>query len=180
MPPAVSAERPFRRPSAVEEEVTALFDELRNPVLRYVSSIGVSPQDGEEVIQEVFLALFAHLRQGKSRENLRGWIFRVAHNLTLKRRSARSRAAAYPADFDEVSRQADPDPNPEEALVAKQRRARLLAVVRVLPQQDRWCLHLRAEGLRYREIAEVLGMSLGAVSLSLTRSLQRLTRAGGD
>jgi RNA polymerase sigma-70 factor (ECF subfamily) len=38
-------------------------------------------------------------------------------------------------------------------------------------------LHLRAEGLRYREIAGVLGISLGAVSLSLQRSFARLIRA---
>ena len=45
------------------------------------------------------------------------------------------------------------------------------------PNHDQHCLRLRAEGLRYREIAEVLGMSLGAVSISLTRSLARLERA---
>ena len=54
---------------------------------------------------------------------------------------------------------------------------RLRAVLRALPEHDQHCLRLRAEGLRYREIAEVLGMSLGAVSISLTRSLARLERA---
>ena len=176
MPAAGCAGHPSRS-SALEEEVTRLFDQLRNPVLRYVLSIGLSPHDGEEVIQEVFLSLFQHLRQGKSRQNLRGWIFRVAHNLALKRRCGQGLAVT--TDSETAARQLDPDLNPEEALAAKQRRERLLAVVRVLPQQDRWCLHLHAEGLRYREIAEVLGMSLGAVSISLARSLQRLTRADG-
>jgi len=46
-----------------------------------------------------------------------------------------------------------------------------------LPEQSRRCLFLRAEGLRYREIAQVLDMSLGAVSLSLARSLARIARA---
>jgi RNA polymerase sigma-70 factor (ECF subfamily) len=46
-----------------------------------------------------------------------------------------------------------------------------------LPEQDRRCLSLRAEGLRYREIAEVLDMSLGAVSIALTRSLARIARS---
>jgi RNA polymerase sigma-70 factor (ECF subfamily) len=55
----------------------------------------------------------------------------------------------------------------------------LLAVVHALPELDQGCLRLRAEGLRYREIASVLGMSLGAVSISLTRSLARLIRADG-
>jgi RNA polymerase sigma-70 factor (ECF subfamily) len=163
----------------LEEEVTRLFDQLRNPILRYVLSLGLSPQDGEEVIQEVFLSLFQHLRQGKSRHNLRGWVFRVAHNRALKRRCAQVHALMSLADVDAASRQVDPRPNPEEALAAKQRRERLFAVVRALPEHDRCCLHLRAEGLRYREIAEVLGMSLGAVSLSLVRSLARLGRADG-
>jgi RNA polymerase sigma-70 factor (ECF subfamily) len=55
----------------------------------------------------------------------------------------------------------------------------LLAVVDALPDDDQSCLRLRAEGLRYREIAAVLNMSLGAVSISLTRSLARLMRADG-
>jgi len=46
-----------------------------------------------------------------------------------------------------------------------------------LSEEDRNCLFLRAEGLRYREIAYVLGISLGAVSMSLTRSLTRIERA---
>ena len=52
----------------------------------------------------------------------------------------------------------------------------LADVVGALPEQDRRCLFLRAEGLRYREIAETLDMSLGAVSISLARSLARIAR----
>jgi len=177
-PPAdLSLARPFslaardRGPSALEEEVTALFDQFRDPLLRYLLSFGVTPQDGEEVIQEVFLSLFQHLRQDKPRTNLRGWIFRVAHNLGLKRCYENR-----PGALDEVV-EFDPAPNPEEQALSKQRQRRLLAVVRALPEQDRRCLYLRAEGLRYREITEVLGISLGAVALSLERSLGRLNTA---
>jgi RNA polymerase sigma-70 factor (ECF subfamily) len=168
-------------PSRLEEEVTELFDQLRNRLLRYVLSFGLPAHDGEEVIQEVFLALFEHLRRGKSRANLRGWVFRVAHNLTLKRRYANHESLKVLAavDGEAAEKQLDPRLNPEELLATRQRQQRLLAVVRALPERDRCCLHLRAEGLRYREIAEVLGMSLGAVALSLQRSLARLSRADG-
>jgi RNA polymerase sigma-70 factor (ECF subfamily) len=53
----------------------------------------------------------------------------------------------------------------------------LSAILRALPEQDRRCLYLRAEGLRYREVGEVLGMSLGSVAASLERSLARFQRA---
>lgn len=73
----------------------------------------------------------------------------------------------------------DPTPNPEERAAFSQQQAVLLAVLQALPAQDQCCLRLKAEGLRYREIAEVLDMSLGSVSASLVRSLARLARADG-
>lgn len=167
-------------PSAprLQQEVIELFDQLRGRLLRYTFNFGLPVQDGEEVIQEVFLALFQHLQQGKPRENLRGWVFRVAHNLALKRRAAAlstQASLAPPAELADLF--ADPGPDPEAQFASTQTQQKLLAVFRVLPEQDRRCLILRAEGLRYREIAQVLGMSLGGVSLSLGRSLARLGRA---
>ena len=161
----------------LEEEVVALFDQFRDPLLRYLSSFGHAFPDGEEVIQEVFLALFQHLHRGKSRDNLRGWLFRVAHNLALKRRCRTRRDLEARAEPGAEDLAIDPNPSPEDQLVNSQTQKRLLAVVQALPEQDRRCLSLRAEGLCYREIAEILDMSLGAVSLSLTRSLARIARS---
>ena len=177
--PAARERSVLRVESAAEREVVALFDQLRAPLLRYTLNFGVPVQEGEEVVQEVFLALFRHLQDGKPRENLRGWVFRVAHNLALKRRAAlANRASLVQEDLvGESALFADPAPSPEDRLANVQLQEHLLAVFRVLPEQDRRCLILRAEGLRYREIARVLGMSLGAVSMSLSRSLARLARA---
>jgi len=162
----------------VEDEVIDFFDQLRNPLFRYVLSFGLQAVDVEDLIQEVFLALFKHLQLGRSRTNLRGWIFRVAHNLSLKRRFANQRLQRREGSDDVVAETVfDPTPSVEEQLLRNEKDMRLRAVLRALPEHDQHCLRLRAEGLRYREIAEVLGMSLGAVSISLTRSLARLERA---
>ena len=167
-------------PSHIEREVLELFDQFRNPLLRYALSFGIPVHDAEEVVQEVFLSLFRHLQLRRSRKNLRGWIFRVAHNLALRQRHANQRSRDKTV-FDPtiVENQFDPSPDPEELLSSAQRRHILLAVVHALPEADQSCLRLRAEGLSYREIAAILGMSLGAVSISLTRSLARLIRAAG-
>lgn len=163
--------------SALEQEVVRLFNEFRNPLLRYLLSFGLTTHDGEEVVQEVFLALFLHLRRGKSRSNLRGWIFRVGHNLALKQRLRLSRSQVYFAGPDSADQCLDNAPDPEMELNRTQRQLRIQSVVGCLPEQDRCCLYLRAEGLRYREIAEALGMSLGGISLSLARSMARLRLA---
>lgn len=165
-------------PGALESVVITLFDRLRSGLLRYVLSFGLSVHDGEEIVQEVFLCLFRHLRLGRSRKNLHGWLFRVAHNLALKQHST-NRRLYDPAGFEGslAERQLDPAPTPEEQLARSQRQERLLAVLRALPEQDQRCLRLRAEGLRYREIAQTLGVSLGTISVTLARSLARLARA---
>lgn len=167
-------------PSEIEREVMELFEQFRGPLLRYALSFDIPVIDAEEVIQEVFLSLFRHLQLRRSRKNLLGWIFRVAHNLALKQLYANQKSHAQTTSNRTVAEeQVDPALGPEHQLLAAQRRQRLLAVVQALPANDQQCLRLRAEGLRYREIATVLGMSLGAVSISLTRSLARLARADG-
>jgi RNA polymerase sigma-70 factor (ECF subfamily) len=173
---AAQAERPSK-PSPLEEEVVNLFDQFRDRLLRYALSAGLSIEDGEEIVQEVFLALFQHLQRGKPRQNLRGWLFRVTHNLALRQRGQSRRNPQITVGPYESALPVDPAPSPEDQLAGSEREERLQKVLRALPEQDQRCLYLRAEGLRYREIAEALDMSLGSVSMSLGRSLARLGRA---
>jgi RNA polymerase sigma-70 factor, ECF subfamily len=164
--------------SEIERYVLALFDEHRMRLVRYVLSIGLSVHDGEEIVQDAFLALFRHLQLGRPRDNLRGWLFRVAHNLALKRRQfTQSRPDQAELDDAVAGQHADPSPGPEQQLAFSQRKRHLLACVQALPPRDQYCLHLRAEGLGYREIAEILDISLGSVSNSLSRSIARLEKA---
>jgi len=173
-------------PVEVEAEVLALFDECGAPLLRYVGAFGVSAHDTEDVVQDVFLSLFRHVQLGRPRTNLRGWLFRVAHNLALKHRlRTRKRHVTEGTDVADLperagARNADGHTsiaNPEQQLASRQRQQRLLAVFRALPERDRRCLSLRAEGLRYRQIADALGISLGAVAKSLARSMTRMVNA---
>jgi RNA polymerase sigma-70 factor, ECF subfamily len=175
--PAVAQDR---RPSGsiVEKQVVELFDELRVPLLRYLASFPLQVQDSEDVIQEVFLALFQHLRLGKPHQNVRGWLFRTAHNLALKKHLRSQKSVDHAAPLMAVEdRIADAGPNPEAQFAFRQTQQRLMSVVSAMPEQNRWCLYLRSEGLRYREIAEVLNISLGSVSLYLERSLAHIARA---
>jgi RNA polymerase sigma-70 factor (ECF subfamily) len=165
--------------ASAQIEVLRLFDECAPGLRRYVSAFGLSIEVTEDVVQEVFLQLFRHLRLGRSRANLPGWLFRVAHNLALKQRDKTARRHRWEGTWDAtlVNRVTDPAADPEQQLTDDRRTRRLRAVVLALPERDRRCLFLRAEGLRYREIAKVLDVSLGAVAKSLARTMTRLTNA---
>jgi RNA polymerase sigma-70 factor (ECF subfamily) len=163
----------------VQQEVLRLFDECAAGLRRYVRSFGLDATATDDVLQDVFLSLFRHLHLERPRHNLKGWLFQVAHNLALKQRQRSRKRQQTEQTWDAaiVDHALDPGANPEERLVDDQRRTRLRAVVRALPERDRHCLFLRAEGLGYRDIAATLGISLGSVAKSLTRAMTRLINA---
>ena len=170
-----TAEFPSKTRAELESVVVGLFDQFQERVVHYVLRCGLPLPDAEDVVQETFLSLFRHLELGRSRSNLSGWIFRVAHNLALKRRRS---SLLFGIDRDQhhvLAKQMAPDSNPEAHFAFNQMHQRLRAVFEALPEQEQRCLHLRAEGLKYRDIARVLDISLGAVSASLSRALARMT-----
>ncbi|MGC4056022.1 MAG: RNA polymerase sigma factor [Paludibaculum sp.] len=168
-----AATREQETPNPTHEEVVRFFTELRTPLLRYLYTLGLPLSEGEDVAQETFLALYRHLLDGKPRDNLHGWVFRVARNLALKRLQ-RSGPTDSDPDFTSL---ADPAANPEQQAVRNQQQRAVQSVIAALPSLDRQCLYLRAEGLRYRDIAQVLDISLGSVAQALSRALDKLARA---
>jgi RNA polymerase sigma-70 factor (ECF subfamily) len=158
--------------SALEDRVAELFVELRGDVFRYLITLGLNPPQAQEATQEVFLRLYETLKRSDDIANPRAWIFRVAHNYGLKVRARESYELPY--DAEAALRLADPDVNPEISVIERERLLRFHHAVESLSEQQRRCLLLRLEGLRYGEIGAVLGISASAVGEFLRRAIARL------
>jgi RNA polymerase sigma-70 factor (ECF subfamily) len=167
-----------QRTLKLEEQITQLFDELRQPIRRYLLCLNVSPMEAEEIIQDTFLQLYRHLHSGGREDNLRSWIFRVAHNIGIN--ELKRRKYLGPSDprqgADPIALSIDPAPNPEELLLRKERLVRTHAAMSALSGRQKECLYLRAEGFRYREIAELLGVTVSTVAELLHRAIKKLTK----
>jgi RNA polymerase sigma-70 factor (ECF subfamily) len=166
----------------LEERVIALFDELRLPLYRYLLCMGVLAQDAEELIQDVFLKLYKYLHSGGADENLRGWMFRVAHNAALDRvKGQKFMLATSEEQWAGIAEKTfDPSPGPEELLMKKEKMKRMHAAMAALSPQQRQCLHLRMEGFRYRDIAGILGVTVPTVGESLRRAMVKVTRESNE
>ena len=163
--------------ASIEADVLGLFDDCAASLTRYVRGCGLTPEAADDVVQDAFIALFRHLRLGRPRDNLRGWLFRVAHRQAVKHRvrAVRRRAWESPLGDGLLEDAADGAGDPEALLAERRSQRRLRSAVRALPERHRHCLLLRAEGLGYRDIATVLGMSLGGVAKSLAHAFLRLS-----
>jgi RNA polymerase sigma-70 factor (ECF subfamily) len=162
----------------LEERITRMYDELYQPVFRYLLCRSASPVDADDIVQETFLRLYRHLNAGGREDNIRGWVFRVAHNINIneiKRRNRLFSNASEEFPGLEIS-QADRTPGPEEILLRKEKITNIHAAISTLSEQQKQCLYLRAEGFRYREIAEILEVTISTVAESLRRAIKKLIK----
>src|SRR5690348_4553419 len=153
-------------------EATALFGELRKPLLRYLVCLGLSADEAQDVVQDAFLSLHRHLASAGSQENIRSWLFRVAHNAARNRQNRYERRFAAP--LEDGLHWASDEATPERAVLEKEKFRRLRNAIRLLTESERECLLLRAGGLRYREIGDVLGLSTSTVGDIVDRAIRKL------
>jgi RNA polymerase sigma-70 factor (ECF subfamily) len=167
-----------RAVSAQQEQVAQLFEEAREDVYRYLLMLGVYPPQAQEATQEAFLRLYASMRKGETIENPRAWVFRVAHNLGLRIRQKQS--SQQPFDPELEAQVAAAGADPEQRLLERERSLRFHRAVEGLSEQQRRCLYLRLEGLRYPQIGSILGISASTVGEFLRRAMVRLKKIAKD
>jgi len=159
---------------ALEQQVTRAFEDARDDIYRYLLTLGLAPAHAQDAAQEVFLRLYLALRKGETIQNQRAWIFRVAHNLAA---DWRAKERLQPLDSDMLALVRDRRQSAEAELLEKEKMQRIAAAWQGLSPQQRECLHLRAEGLKYREIGEALGIGISSVREFLVRAITKLQKA---
>jgi RNA polymerase sigma-70 factor (ECF subfamily) len=158
------------------DDIVGIYDTLRPSLIAYLASLGLKREEAEDTIQESFLRLAHHLSGRHEEQHMRSWLFRVAHNLAIDLfRSGAYRAVESSVDMTLVEEElSDSAPSPEENAICKELwRQTLQGIERLTPQQ-KYAVLLRAEGLRYREIATVLGVSIKRVAELVHRALVHL------
>ena len=150
----------------------ALVEKYRGPLYRFILRQVGRPAVAEELLQETLLRVYRAASTFEPRAAVSSWLFRIATNLCLNEaQSAHSRHEVAAEAPDVATTQADP----AKALENKEVSVAVEAALAALPPQQRAAVQLvRFEGLSYAEIAEVLGVSVGAVDGLLQRARQTL------
>jgi RNA polymerase sigma-70 factor (ECF subfamily) len=165
-------------PMTLNEKVVAHFEQLRVPVFRFLLRKTRDTSRAEELSQEAFLRLCRHLQEGRTLENPKAWLFTVANNLVIDTK----RNDDNLTDLDEHTwkeieeSRSGAQSDPEKLMLQDERLEKLHVAVLNLTRLQRDCLHLRAEGLRYREIAELMKISISTVADAVRRATVKLAR----
>jgi RNA polymerase sigma-70 factor, ECF subfamily len=137
----------------------------------------VSSRDAaQELVSRVFLKAYKHRsRTPASEPQMMQWVFRIAHTTVIDYWRVDRRRESVNLSVEELSAVPSGCENPEEAYERKQRASDIVRVMHRLGEEDRTVLALKFAGHRTnREIAAILNLSEGAVSMRLLRALRRL------
>lgn len=165
------------RDTAASEDrgrIIELYGHLRPSLQAFLGSRGLSKEHTEDVIQEVFLRFVRQVLRSGVEQNPTAWVFRVAHNLSMDHHRLERRRLSE-AEFERhavfLRERVDPSPNPEQMLIIGERIQRFKTAFSQLTPKQRHCVLLRARGLRYREIALEMGVSVQRVGELMQRAI---------
>lgn len=157
-----------------------IFNEFHPRILRYAARM-TSPEEAEDITQEVFLKVSRSLEGFKGESSLSTWIYRIATNTALDKLRSSSRKSLAPLPLSELESM-DKNPWTEERVMDPQRKPVrdemnkcIREFIERLPSDYRSVLLLsELEGMKNREIADVLDISIETAKIRLHRGRARL------
>jgi RNA polymerase sigma-70 factor (ECF subfamily) len=153
-------------------EIATLHADCCEELVRYALSIVRNHDSARDAVQEAFLRYFVERKYGRTVVYPRAWLYRVVRNLLLDRMD--KAAARQESAQENAADLADGTHGPEEMLRCAELADQLTSM---LSPREMECLSLRADGLSYDEIGEVLSIRSGTVSSLLSRVHKKLREA---
>jgi RNA polymerase sigma-70 factor (ECF subfamily) len=157
----------------VAQVVVLHYEQEHIALRRFLLFAGVSDAVAQEIVQETFLRLHRHLVKNSDNANIRAWLYRVARNLALNEHASARQKNVEPMESDRAALPRDEN-SPEAIFLQSEREARIRDAMARLSRAQRECLVLRTRGMKYREIAEVLQISVSSVGENVQRGLEKL------
>jgi RNA polymerase sigma-70 factor (ECF subfamily) len=149
------------------ETIAAMYARYAPVMMRVAYHLTGSRVDAEDVLHDVFLTLPAALRRYEERGRLEGWLVRLTARAALTRGRRRRRAAETPIDNKAIT-----------GAPSDVERVDIESALRALPAALRAVVVLKEiEGYSHAEIAQILGLSVGASEVRLCRAMKRLREA---
>jgi RNA polymerase sigma-70 factor (ECF subfamily) len=148
----------------------ALVERYWDRLYRWLYHLTHNRHTAEDLAQEAFLKALGHLGRFQPGTNFGAWLFRIAHNAWVNQ--TRNAARARPGAPDQLPCR---DEGPVEQVLTRESLQLLARAVGRLPAEFRAAFLLRAEeGLSFRQIAEVLGLTEETARWRVFKARQKL------
>lgn len=149
-----------------------LFERYYGRLCQYVYGFLMNKDDTEDIVQDLFLSLWKNRGKIEIRENVSGYLYRMAKHLALNHLRSEAHVDHFTEIEDQISLAYE-----DTQLEAKEFRVALYCCIDELPDRCKeiFLLH-RMQGLKQKEISEKLDISVKTIKNQIWLSLQKLRR----
>ena len=149
------------------------LSEHHGMIARVVSSYERNKALQEELYQEISVALWRALGKFDQRASIKTYILSIAHKRAVSHvaKYVKEPSSVDINEFEQVGSDC-----PSESMTTDRKMSLLMEQIRLLPLLDRQLVTLALEGLSYKEIAEILGITVSNVGAKLNRAKTKLNR----
>ncbi len=158
----------------VEDLFEQVFKSHFKSLHAYACTIMRDPMPAEEIVQNIFLKLWEKKEEITIKENISVYLYRAVHNESLNYLRHRKVRSAYQSYAMHQHKQTEQE-KPAEKVVMKELEKKLEVALQELPEQCRTIFQMsRFEDLKYREIADKLGLSVKTIENQMGKALKLL------
>jgi RNA polymerase sigma factor (sigma-70 family) len=159
--------------------LSSIFPEMRPALLRFLTSRGASPEEAEDILQDVQIKLLGETAGPIAQP--RAYLYKMVNNHFLVHRRTAERRSRREEDWVDAhgsGGEIDDQPSIETELAARQQVAILQRVLDAMPERTRMIFRrFRIEGETQRVIAAELGISVSAIEKHLARAYKEISAA---
>ena len=159
----------------METDFELFYNTMFPRIYTYVRCQVRDTEAAKDIVSQSFLKAYQHKTKAPSGDAMAHWLFRIVRNTLIDHWRVDGRRQMACVSLEELPQLADGVASPEMQVATRERQATLLRVMSGLPERDRTVLALKFAAYRTnRDIAAILHLSEGAVSMRLLRALRRL------
>jgi RNA polymerase sigma factor (sigma-70 family) len=160
-------------PDTREIAYTKLVQLYSRPLYNHIRTLVLNHDDADDVLQNTFIKVYRHLHTFKGESKLFSWMYRIATNeaFTFLRQAAKQRrfSTAELQDYAIGQLKADTFFDGDELEIKLQK------AVSLLPDKQKLVFKMKYfQDLKYEEISEIVGTSVGALKASFHHAVKKI------
>ena len=161
-----------------QEALKELYRLLYKKLLQFAYVLVRSRELSEEVVEDVFIKLWNRRDQAMDIQNLKVYLYIATKNTALNYLSKKAiELTAAPFDFLDIDT-ADVNASPEQMMITAEMLRKMQAAVDALPPRCKMIFKLiREDGLRYKEVSDILGISVNTIDAQMAIAVKRIAAA---
>jgi RNA polymerase sigma-70 factor (ECF subfamily) len=160
-------------PKTQNEAFKQLLIDYQRPLYNHIRNIVLNHDDADDVLQNTFVKVFQYLKNFKGESKLFSWMYRIATNEALTFLNQKSKISGISSE--ELQNKTIDNLQADVFFDGNEIQLKLQKAIAILPEKQQLVFKMKYfEELKYEEISEILGTSVGALKASYHHAVKKI------